>query len=342
MMTPGTPVSLGNGCAVSDRFLIIVGFPDETSGSDTPVSRIFYLNLDSQTLFTYQDWVSQTIASVCLRRPLGSSLRAGCFLSEEGRIEIVNSSEHLSEAVDDRASPHGSLRSIHEAGQTLFACGFGGQFYRRSSGGWEAVDGGLRDKAERNIRKELGLGEFESDAPLGIEERLALGNQSPDFTRVEGLSERDVYVCGLRGLIGHWDGSRLALISSPTDEHLLDIHCVSADRVLIVGYDQTLLVGSARDGFSTVHESDTAITFYSVRQFRGEIYAGTTSGLRKFDGRSFEVIRAPSAGLDETTVIQQIDSVSEDCLWIIGDRHVFRYDGFKFERVELPDNQGQH
>lgn len=339
MTTPGTPVSLGNGCAVSDRFLIIVGFPDETAGSDTPVSRIFYLNLDSETIFTYQDWVGETIVSACLRRPLGSTLRAGCFLSEEGRVELINSSEHLSEMVDDRDSPSGSFRSLHEAGRTLFACGFGGQLYRRLSGGWEAIDGGLRDRAELNMRKELGLGEFEGDAPPDFENIIALGNENSDFTRVEGLSEEDLYLCGLRGLIGHRDRARLELIASPTEDHLLDIHCVSSDRVLIVGYYQTLLIGNSRAGFSIAHQSDTAITFYSVRQFRDEVYVGTTSGLRKFNGKSFEIVHVPSAGLDDTTVIQQLDSVSDDCLWIIGDRHVFRYDGSEYEKIELLDNK---
>ncbi|MBB4481144.1 hypothetical protein [Rhizobium etli] len=341
MSTPGASVSLGNGFAVSSRFLIIVGFPDETSGLDNPVTRIFYLNLDSQTRFTYQDWAGETVVSACLRRPLGVVLRAGCFLSEEGRVEILNSTEHLSEDVDPRKNAYGSLRSIQEAGEILFACGLGGQLYRRSTNGWEAVDGGLRDKSERRMRKELGIGEFAGEDPRGAEDRIALGKESPDFTRVDGSSERDVYVCGLRGLIGYFDGSHLALLSSPTGEHLVDIHCVSHDRVLIVGYYQTLLIGNARSGFAVAYESNAAITFYSVREFRGEIYVGTTAGLRKFNGSKFEVVSDASAGLDDKTVIQQIDSVTDECLWLIGDRHVFRYDGVKAEKIELPDNRGR-
>ena len=52
-----------------------------------------------------------------------------------------------------------------------------------------------------------------------------------------------VYVYGLNGVIGHHDGSKLKLLESPTAEHLLDIHCVSADRVIVSGHRQTLLVG---------------------------------------------------------------------------------------------------
>ena len=74
-MTPGTPGSLGNGVAVSDRFLIMVGFPDETAGRDEGLTRIFYLNLGSATPFTYQDWAGETVVCACLRRQRGDVRR---------------------------------------------------------------------------------------------------------------------------------------------------------------------------------------------------------------------------------------------------------------------------
>jgi hypothetical protein len=36
--------------------------------------------------------------------------------------------------------------------------------------------------------------------------------------------------------------------------------------------------------------------------------------------------------------VQQIDSVSDNCLWIIGDRHVYRYDGGTITPFVHPDN----
>ncbi|MBP1881655.1 hypothetical protein [Agrobacterium rubi] len=339
-MTPGTPVSLGNGFAISSRFLIIVGFPDETSESDTPLTRIFYLNLDGKTLFTYQEWPGETVVSACLRRPTESRTRAGCFLSDNGRIQILNSNEHIKENLNVDPNNFGSMRSIQEIGETLYACGFGGQVYRRWNTGWEAIDGGLEDQSKRTMREELGIGEFANQPILDIEKQLELSKQRPNFTKIDGLSESDAYLTGLNGTIMHYNGSMLSRLSSPTDVHLLDIHCVNPDRILMVGYSQTLLIGSATGGFSVAHESDDPLTFYSVREFRNEIYFGTTAGLRRFTGSGFEVVHEPSSGLDASTVIQQIDSVDDECLWIVGDRHICRYDGVNFKKIELVDNKG--
>jgi hypothetical protein len=335
MTTPGTPVSLGNGVAVSNRFLIIVGFPDETAGRDEGLTRIFYLNLDSATLFTYQDWAGETVVSACLRRQRGDLRRAGCFLSEEGRVEILNSAEHLSETIDET---HGSFRSIQEVGRTLFACGFGGQLYQRADSGWKPIDGGLRDQSSQLLDRQFGLGDFSGQGRPSFDEQLSLGEEIPNFNCVDGSDENDVYVCGLDGVIGHHDGTKLKLLEPPTGEHLLDIHCVNANKVIMSGYRQTLLVGNVRDGFKVLHESDRDITLYSVREFQGEIYAGTTAGLRRFRGGKFEAVIDPAARFDETTVVQQIDSVDDNYLWIVGDRHIFRYDGKTVEKIKHPDN----
>jgi hypothetical protein len=224
-------------------------------------------------------------------------------------------------------------------GRSLYACGYGGQLYSRDDHGWRAIDGGLHEQSRAALNKQLGLGGFGSQGAADFGEQIRLAEQTPNFNRVDGADESDVYVCGLNGIIGYHNGSTLKILESPTEVHLLDIHCVSKDRIIMSGYHETLLVGSAQTGFEIIHQSDKNINLYSVRQFQGEIYAGTTSGLRRLRGNKFEVVIDAEAKLNEATVIQQIDSVDDDWLWIISDRHIYRYDGARAERIPHPDNE---
>lgn len=157
-----------------------------TAARDIPVTRIFYLNLDNPTPFTYQNWDGETVVSACLRKPRGDVKRARCFLSEEGRVEILNSSEHLSEIIDEREDMYGSFRSILEIGRTLFACGYGGQLYKRADDGWQPIDGGMRDQSRMHLDRQFGLGSFANQKRPAFQEQMRLSKETPNFNCVDG------------------------------------------------------------------------------------------------------------------------------------------------------------
>jgi hypothetical protein len=337
-------VQLGNGCAVSDRFMIVVGFPDTTPPQER-YSRLFYFNLDLPERWNHRDVPNQTIMSVCLRKPAPRVLRAGCAVSDEGYVEIVNSNEEIIEKIPgaglrdlEQGMPMiGYLKDINEVGSTFFACGSFGQIYRRDLKGWTAIDGGLVEQS-RTIEERINHRQATTGDYGYLRKNVEDAKAQAQLDEIGGSSESDVYTCGMYGHLYHFNGKEWRKLNSGTSEHLLGMHCVSEDEVIISGYAQTLLKGNAQKGFQLLHQANTDMKFWSVRKFQNQIHVATAQGLRRFNGSDFDVIRNLQIGFDETTVIQQIDNVSDNYLWIVGDRHVFRYDGEIVEKFQHPDN----
>lgn len=324
--------------------MIIVGFPDATP-PDERYSRLFYFNLDLAERWNHRDVPNQTIMSVCLRKPAPGVLRAACAVSDEGYVEIVNSNDETIEKIPgaglrdlEQGMPIiGCLKDINEVGATIFACGSFGQIYRRDPKGWTAIDGGLVKQA-RKIGKRI---EQRRATPCDyryLQRNVEDAKAQAQLDEIGGSSEADVYTCGMYGHIYHFNGDEWRKLNSGTSEHFLGMHCVSRDEIIISGYGQTLLRGNAREGFDLLHQASTDMKFWSVKKFKNHIYVGTTQGLRMFNGSGFDIVRQANVGFDETTVVQQIDSVSDNYLWIVSDRHVFRYDGEHVEKFEHPDN----
>ncbi|UGX87053.1 hypothetical protein [Phyllobacterium meliloti] len=343
-MNAKVPTTLGNCCAVNDRFLIVVSFPHSVA-QDEVYTRLFYLNLDHPELWQHRDLPGETIVSVCLRKEREGIKRAGCALSNEGLVEIANSSEEIREKIPDAGIRDlepgrpilGYVNNIKEIDGQLFVCGSSGQIYRRDPDKWQAIDGGLVAKSQ-SIQSRIAQRDNVRRDNERLRDNVKDQLDIPELIAIDGLNVDGVYTVGLGGQLYYFDGRVWNKQNTSTKEHLLDLHCVSDDEVIVSGYRQTLLSGNARDGFQLLHESNEDIKFWSVRKFQGEIYVGTVQGLRRFNGSTFDIIRQSDIGFDETTVIQQIDSVSDSYLWIVGDKHAFRYDGKIVQKFLHPDN----
>ncbi|NEH55874.1 hypothetical protein GR198_09030 [Rhizobium leguminosarum] len=113
-------------------------------------------------------------------------------------------------------------------------------------------------------------------------------------------------------------------------------HCISADEVLVVGEDGTVLTGNARAGFRSLGEFFPGDYIWSVRSFQGRTYLGTLHGLYVLEGSRVRLLT--SGKLDGKTQVISLDSVSDNALWIASNRHAFRYDGNAFTFYEHGDN----
>jgi hypothetical protein len=343
-MSEKIQVQLGNGCAVMDDYLAVAGFPVEV-GKDERFTRIFFLSFQIPSFWGHRDWSNQTVVSLCLRAEKTNEKRAVCSLSNEGFVRYTNSTEEIIEKIpgaglrdlEDGMPIVGYVQGIAEVGGTLFVCGGFGQTYRRGSDGWKAIDGGLVARASA-LQSEY-LNDLQSGRDTFEEKKVATRREGqPMFNEIAGFSETDVYTCGMYGHLYHFNGKGWQKTDSGTSEHLLGMHCVSPDEIIIAGYGQTLLSGNALDGFRVLHHQKTNTTFWSVRKFQGQIFVATAEGLWRFNRTGFDVIRNRDIGFDETTVLHKLDSVSDNYLWIVSDRHVFRYDGEIVERFQHPDN----
>ncbi|MBB2689745.1 UNVERIFIED_ORG: hypothetical protein GGI63_000879 [Rhizobium esperanzae] len=108
----------------------------------------------------------------------------------------------------------------------------------------------------------------------------------------------------------------------------------TADELLVVGEDGTVLIGNARDGFRSLGEFFPGDYIWSVRSFLGRIYLGTC--LYVLEGSRVRLLTGEK--LDGKTQVISLDSVSDNALWIATNRHAYRYDGSAFTYYQHGDN----
>jgi len=179
----------------------------------------------------------------------------------------------------------------------------------------------------------------ESPVP-GDVDILDITKRMREFTVLEdisGIGENDIYTCGSNGVVWHWDGFEWRNIKSGTRQHLHGIHCASEDVVFIVGHNGTLLKGNKKTGFHRMHTGKMKMNFWSVREFNGILYIGTTNGIVKASEDAIGIFTPEITGIKNEFPVTAIDRF-KDALWIIADKFVLRKSPEKWELINHPDN----
>jgi len=211
---------------------------------------------------------------------------------------------------------------IRQVGRHLYACGNGGQVYKR-------------DDAEFGKGKWSQLApELLQDPSVVNQERLGI------YFCVNGPHEREIYVCGTEGTILCWDGEQMHKVESGTDVSLIDILVADPNDVYICGRKGTLLRGNWRDGFLHVQRGAGGTEhFTSMAMCGGKLYVGSNSGPRGLFVLEKHGLEQVWCGLTpEITDVNIIDS-AEDVLWVVGSKDLLRFEGKRWERIEDPDNE---
>ena len=163
---------------------------------------------------------------------------------------------------------------------------------------------------------------------------------------INGPHERPIYVAGCDYVDGYpphaefWNGSRWTRLELPvTAGRITDIHVETGERIVMCGDNGTLLVGNARDGFSTMGPLGATHLFYSVTKFADLYYLASNLGLYQFNPKAatrvFRKVRSRlKPEIYDANVVQAVD----DVLWSMGGKDIVRFDGKKWERFEHPDN----
>jgi hypothetical protein len=207
------------------------------------------------------------------------------------------------------------MNSMREVGGHLFACGDGGQIYRRQDDGtWTCLDTSL------------------------LQPPQVPATDRDMFHRIGGPSATEVYIVGRFGKILYWDGSAVRRISSQTNVMLNDILVEDRDRIWICGREGTLLRGNARDGFAQVPGSGGQQTFATMTMFQDKLYLASSAkprALYVYRGNGFDRV---TTGLDPDLVdIHTVDS-GYGALWTVGSKDILRFDGKSWERIDFPGN----
>ncbi|MBB4481143.1 hypothetical protein [Rhizobium etli] len=331
------PVKFVVACAAADDIFFIATIPDELP-QDAEFTRLYYLCPETEEVWHYRDWPNEQVVSLCLRRQREGMRRAACALTGEGDIEIANSVEEIYEKISGAGlmgkRALGAVTRIREIGSTLVVCGNYGQVYRRDAIGWTPIDRELAELGKNALS--LPFPDAASVSDDMLRQFTQSMRQAPNFNDIDGANETDIYVCGNGGNLFHYDGKAWAKIDTKTDAILTAMHCISADEVLVVGEDGTVLIGNARAGFRSLGEFFPGDYIWSVRSFQGRIYLGTLHGLYVLEGSRVRLLTGEK--LDGKTQVIGLDSVSDNALWIATSRHAFRYDGNTFTFYQHGDN----
>lgn len=335
-MNSNISILITNACAVSDEFLAMSSVPDVIADDDD-YTRLFFLNIEEPAPWGHMDWPGVSVVGMCLRRPTNEVRRAVVTLSRDGNVRIFNTNEDESVVIDDTLANRGLVPSaIRQIGGRFYACGFYGLVFRSSADGrvWTSFDHGLHADSMGILNTQLDA--IRQRDPERASSVGRVGSRVSNFTAIDGFGETNLYATGLDGLLMRYTGDAWSSLDTGTGAHLNAIHCSSNGDVIAAGYDGTVLrgMGSAVRVVSETPE----LTVSSIRMFQGQIYLGTTEGLFLLGENGPEPVIDDVAGLTNDTAIAVLDSVSENILWVVGHRHVWRYDGKVMQLFQHPDN----
>ena len=244
-----------------------------------------------------------------------------CTLSAEGDVSIlldVTQSERIAgagiESPDSRF--YGRMRGLRVIGEGLYACGDGGQVYRRRGrGDWLHLDS-----------------RFLQPANTPVEDKLMM-------VQIDGPSEDEIYICGYNGKMLFYDGTSARRIDLGTDAHLVDILVEDERSIWICGSKGVLLRGNHRDGFAPVPGVTGQSLFNSMALFDDKLYlaasTGRPSGLFVYD---YGFLRPVSTELDPEIENPHTLSTRGGIMWAVSMKDMIRFDGTRWERIDFPGN----
>ncbi len=249
-------------------------------------------------------------------------------------------SENILGGPGDEEPVYGAATRMRSVGGTLFACGLGGQIYRREQEGWV-------DFSRLRHTPRPGPGR-DRDGNYHTRERLLLADSRFAFEDIASHDLTDYYACGLRdGFKGFLlyrgaDGAWERLSFADDAQGLYQVLVEGPDDVWVAGMESLLLHGSRRTGFRQVPSEVPGVTLESLVRYQGVLYAGGSTGLlRLVDGRlvacrtSRPVSIVPGVGrprVDDTQHLQ----VAGGMLWNFGYHGIQRFDGTTWEEITIP------
>jgi len=176
----------------------------------------------------------------------------------------------------------------------------------------------------RQVYKRLDVYEWSNEsapAPKKISDPIC-------FEDIAGYSENEIYCCGWKGELWHYDGSDWHDYSELTNITLTSLACVSDGYVYVVGQQGVLLKGR-RDTWEVIQlDNDFETDMWDVHEFEEKIYISTMTGLYILNGQQLEEVEFDDM-LNGT--FYRLTS-AEGTLWSVGDSDVLSFDGTEWTR----------
>lgn len=244
------------------------------------------------------------------------------------------------------AKGYGRLLAITQVDDKLYACGQGGQIYKRSGKDlWSLLtDHLLFDMADYLKRQE---GAPKTDDPAFLDWLQEFKKQAPrriSFNDIKGHSENAIYLCGEEAtnpILCFWDGSTLHELKLHLNEAALTgIYIENEDSIWVCGREGVLLHGSYARGFTPVNLRKQLNLFHMIAPYRGKLVMPSSvrpGGLFELDPATSDLRRFSPALPELQGDYIFYAGVVNDILWVVGQKDIFRFDGDAWERIEHTD-----
>ena len=280
------------------------------------------------------DWVT-----VCVTHWITHGFR--CILSREGDVRLYgpggtpDRTYQIPDAgvMREGAGDYGYVNRIRAIGDGLYVCGQSRQVYRFVPGKPHVLDGQWVDFA--GTMRQQPMSEPPDDNGGEAFERWLDENDAIDLVDIAGSSESDIYTAGDE--CWHYNGRQWKQLQLPTDEFINAIKVINADQVVMVGHNGTLLIGSARQGFTELSSVDDNQNFTGVELFGDKLFLASSLGLFTYDAAQKKIERYVTTltpDLQDTHILEAKDGV----LWSFGFKDLAYFDRKTWTRVDHPDN----
>ncbi len=149
------------------------------------------------------------------------------------------------------------------------------------------------------------------------------------FSDIDGFSESDLYACGGRGDLWHFDGRLWEQVDIPTNDNLWRLCCASNGIVYVVTGSRQILMG--RDQRWTLVSQDlTDQQLESIVAFQGKVIVSTESVLYEMVGDKLQF-----ASLGDMPAMRSCSflSAEDGILVVAGSRDACCFDGTKWSVI---------
>lgn len=290
-----TEFNISSGIGLSrGKAAVVAVLPGMGADPDSPNSAIYVLDHGSLTR-----WARFAENIVCLA-PGDESAIFG--LEEDGKVYRITSG---GPEVDWELEARGPMRRLIEVEGNLIAVGFGGQAFKRSTGGiWRDIS------VPRSSAKSY------SDA---------------HFEHVTAVSPDEIYAAAMDGVIWWYDGAKWTPVDCGTNLNFYAIARGTGDKIFAAG-QHGIFVQGRRDAFEPI-EHDAQMDFWGVEEFHGKVYLAGFTAMGRWDG---EVVEPAGAAMELAEHFYDLNAV-DGVLWSFGMTDVVRSDGETWERVDAEE-----
>lgn len=291
---------------------------------DAEFSRIFYFDAQMPSdPWRHTDVPGLSVVALCVIHQARGPQRSYAALSKNGAVFYQWPGGQAVERIEDAglhgdAPVYGYLNAIKEIGGVLYACGGGGQIYRRGAQGWRDMAGDLRQRASL-LAPGLDLN------------AVQLGD---DISDIDGYAADDLYASGAQGVY-HYDGRSWSACAVPQAGIMMKILCAPDGVVWACGFDGSILRGNRAKGFAHVGHRADGLILTGMAILGEKLYFSSTQGLFFLD------LQQGQGRLEKVSEIPECEdvSVADGHLLCVGPKKISVLHAGVWTELKHPDHE---